>query len=158
GVLVPLRAADNSLTGFISIVRDRTAEKTHQDWLEREVGARTRALTESNSKLIREIEERERAEEALRQAQKVEAWGQIAGGVAHDFNNMLTVVLGSTEGLKRALPPNDATAHRRADLVLQATTQAAALTHRLLAFSRQQPIDVKPTNLNAVIGGIFELL
>ncbi len=158
GVLVPLRAADNSLTGFISILRDRTAEKVHQDWLEREVGMRTRALTETNTKLVREIEERERVEEALRQAQKVEALGQIAGGVAHDFNNMLTVVLGSTERLKRALPADDAGQHRRADLVLQATTQAAALTHRLLAFSRQQPLDVKPTNLNAVVGGIFELL
>src|SRR5262249_50992754 len=61
GVVVPLRDAAASTTGFIVILRDRTAEKAHQDWLEREVRLRTRALTEANDKLKREIEERERA-------------------------------------------------------------------------------------------------
>jgi PAS domain S-box-containing protein len=158
GILVPLRDAVASITGFIVILRDRTAEKAHQDWLEREVRQRTRALTEANDKLKREIEERERAEEALRQAQKMEALGQLTGGVAHDFNNMLTVVMGSTEALKRRLPSDAADQHRRADLVLQAGAQAAALTHRLLAFSRQQPRDPKPTSLNASVTGIMELI
>jgi PAS domain S-box-containing protein len=158
GVLVPLRDGSNRVTGFISILRDRTAEKTHQDWLEREVSARTRALTDANARLMREIEERERAEEALRQAQKVEALGQISGGIAHDFNNMLTVVLGSTEQLKRSLPADAAAQRRRADLVLQAGAQAAALTHRLLSFSRQQPLDAKPTNLDVLVGGLYDLL
>jgi hypothetical protein len=158
GIVVPLRDAVGGATGFIVILRDRTAEKAHQDWLEREVRQRTRALTEANDKLKREIEERERAEEALRQAQKMEALGQLTGGVAHDFNNMLTVVMGSAETLKRRLPPEAADQHRRADLVLQAGAQAAALTHRLLAFSRQQPRDPKPTSLNASVTGIMELI
>jgi PAS domain S-box-containing protein len=158
GVVVPLRDGGSGTTGFIVILRDRTAEKEHQDWLEREVRQRTRALTEANEKLKREIEERERAEEALRQAQKMEALGQLTGGIAHDFNNMLTVVMGSAETLKRRLPADAADQHRRADLVLQAGAQAAALTHRLLAFSRQQPHDPKPTSLNACVTGIMELI
>jgi len=163
--LVPLRAIANGITGYIFVLRDRTAEKTEQDavqranaWLEREVAIRTRALVEANEQLRREIAERERAEHALRQAQKMEAVGQLTGGIAHDFNNMLTVVLGATESLKATLPENAKAQHRRADLVMQAATQAAALTHRLLAFSRPQPLDPKPTNLNALIGGLIDML
>jgi PAS domain S-box-containing protein len=158
GVTVPLRAAGGGVTGFILIMRDRTAEKTHQDWLEREVRTRTRALVDSNDKLRREIEERERTEEALRQAQKVEALGQLTGGIAHDFNNMLTVVLGATESLKKRLPKEEEDQHRRADLVMQAGSQAAALTSRLLAFSRQQPRDPEPTAINALVGGLSSLV
>jgi len=163
--LVPLRAHMNGVTGFILVLRDRTVEKTEQDamqranaWLENEVTARTSALMEANGQLRREIEERERAEQALRQAQKMEALGQLTGGIAHDFNNMLTVVLGATESLKTSLPADAAAQRRRADLVMQAATQAAGLTHRLLAFARPQPLDPKPTNLNALIGGLIEML
>ena len=88
----------------------------------------------------------------------MEAVGQLTGGIAHDFNNMLTVVLGATESLKATLPRDASAQHRRADLVMQAATQAAALTHRLLAFSRPQPADPKPTNLNALIGGLIDML
>ncbi len=163
--LVPLRAHMNGVTGFILVLRDRTVEKSEQDamqranaWLESEVTARTGALMEANAQLRREIEERERAEDALRQAQKMEAVGQLTGGIAHDFNNMLTVVLGATEALKTSLPIDAAAQRRRADLVMQAATQAAGLTHRLLAFARPQPLDPKPTNLNALIGGLIEML
>ncbi len=163
--LVPLRGHMNGITGYILVLRDRTIEKTEQDamqranaWLESEVATRTRALVEANEQLRREIEERERAEQALRQAQKMEAVGQLTGGIAHDFNNMLTVVLGATESLKATLPRDASAQHRRADLVMQAATQAAALTHRLLAFSRPQPADPKPTNLNALIGGLLDML
>jgi PAS domain S-box-containing protein len=158
GIVMPLRDALSNTTGFIVILRDRTAEKAHQDWLEREVRQRTRALTDANDKLKREIEERERAEEALRQAQKMEALGQLTGGIAHDFNNMLMVVLGSAEALKKRLPADAADQQHRAELVLQAGAQAAALTHRLLAFSRQQPRDPKPTSINASVSGIVGLV
>ena len=163
--LVPLRANMNGVTGFIFMLRDRTAEKDEQDamqranaWLENEVAARTGALLDANAQLRREMDERERAEQALRQAQKMEAVGQLTGGIAHDFNNMLTVVLGATEALKAALPRDAKQQHRRADLVMQAATQASALTHRLLAFSRPQPVDPKPTNINALIGGLIDML
>ncbi|WP_298313475.1 ATP-binding protein, partial [Reyranella sp.] len=79
-------------------------------------------------------------------------------GIAHDFNNMLTVVLGSTESLKKALPATEAAQHRRADLVMQAATQAAALTHRLLAFARRQPSDSKPASLNVLVDGLIDML
>jgi CheY-like chemotaxis protein len=88
----------------------------------------------------------------------MEALGQFTGGIAHDFNNMLMVVLGSAEALKQRLPTEAADQHRRADLVLQAGGQAAALTHRLLAFSRQQPRDPKPTSINTLVSGILELV
>ncbi|WP_421998033.1 response regulator [Reyranella sp.] len=163
--LVPLRGDRNEVGGFIYVLRDRTTEKSEQDamqransWLESEVAARTGALLETNALLRREIEERERAEQALRQAQKMEAVGLLTGGIAHDFNNMLTVVLGATEALKAALPGELKAQHRRADLVMQAATQASALTHRLLAFSRPQPADPKPSNLNALIGGLVDML
>jgi PAS domain S-box-containing protein len=163
--MAPLRAHASDITGYVFMLRDRTAEKTERDamdrtnvWLEREVAARTSALTAANRQLRHEIEERGRAEQALRQAQKMEAVGQLTGGIAHDFNNMLTVVLGSTEQLKKNLLPGDRAQHRRADLVMQAAEQAAALTHRLLAFSRLQPLDPKPTGLNALIGGLIDMV
>ena len=163
--VVPLRAAMNGVKGFIHIVRDRTSEKAEQDAmqrsnevLEREVSVRTRALTDANAQLRQQIEERERAEQALRQVQKLEAIGQLTGGIAHDFNNMLTVVLGSAEALRKALPDGATVQQRRADLIMQAAAQAAALTHRLLAFSRPQPHDPKPANLNAQIGGVLDML
>ncbi|MBN9419629.1 MAG: response regulator [Reyranella sp.] len=163
--LAPLRADANGVSGYVFMLRDRTDDKTERDamdranaWLEREVAARTGALSEANRLLRHEIEERKRAEQALRQAQKMEAVGQLTGGIAHDFNNMLTVVLGSTERLKKDLPVRDEAQHRRADLVMQAASQAAALTHRLLAFSRRQPLDPKPTALNALIGGLIDML
>jgi PAS domain S-box-containing protein len=163
--LVPLRGRSSDITGFILVLRDRTPEKSEQDavqrakaWLEEEVTARTAELVKANEQLRREIEERQRAEQALRQAQKMEAVGQLTGGIAHDFNNMLTVVLGTTQSIKAALPADAKAQHRRADLVMQAAMQAAALTHRLLAFSRPQPSDPKSTNLNAVVGGLLDML
>lgn len=164
-VMAPLRARGGLAQGFILVLRDLTVEKTQQDamertnaWLEREVAVRTGALTEANRRLRAEIEERQQAEAALRQVQKMEAIGQLTGGIAHDFNNMLTVVLGATESLKKALPATEVAQHRRADLVMQAATQAAALTHRLLAFARRQPSDPKPASLNVLVGGLIDML
>lgn len=100
-----------------------------------------------------------RSEDALRQSQKMEAVGQLTGGLAHDFNNMLAGIIGNlellqlrvgqgkTEGLTRYLQGAMAVANR-----------AAALTHRLLAFSRRQTLDSKPTNVNDLVRGMTELL
>ena len=104
-----------------------------------------------------EVGKRLEAEEALRQAQKMEAIGQLTGGVAHDFNNLLTVILGGLETIRRA-QPEDPRVLRAADMALQGTQRAAGLTSRLLAFSRRQPLAPKPLDLNVVVRDMTELL
>ena len=98
-----------------------------------------------------------RTEEQLRQSQKLEAIGRLAGGVAHDFNNMLSVVLCNAEFLSAELPDGD---RRREDAeqILQAAHRAAALTRQLLAFSRQQVLSPEPLDLNEVIAGMEKLV
>jgi signal transduction histidine kinase/CheY-like chemotaxis protein len=105
-----------------------------------------------------EVAERMKAEAALRQAQKMEAIGQLTGGVAHDFNNLLTIVVGNIEILLRHLPSDAARLRRAADNALQGARRAAALTHRLLAFARQQPLDPKPIDANKLVFEMSELL
>src|SRR4030095_16241116 len=82
----------------------------------------------------------------------------LTGGIAHDFNNLLTVVIGGAEGLDRRLPPEAADLRRRAAILLEGARRAAWLTHRLLAFSRQQALDPKPTALAQLVGGMSEIL
>jgi PAS domain S-box-containing protein len=99
------------------------------------------------------------AEESLRQSQKMEAVGQLTGGIAHDFNNLLAGISGSLQMIKAR------TAQGRTDVVDRyvaagegAVKRAAALTHRLLAFSRRQTLDPKPTNVNRLVAGMEELI
>lgn len=100
-----------------------------------------------------------RSEEALRQAQKMEAIGQLTGGLAHDFNNMLAGIMGNLEMLKiRVGQGNTQTAPRYLDAAMVVTNRAAALTHRLLAFARRQTLDPKPTEINHLVGEMTELL
>jgi PAS domain S-box-containing protein len=96
-------------------------------------------------------------EEQFRQAQKMEAVGQLAGGVAHDFNNLLALILGYTDLLLEGVPENDS---RRADIleVRKAGERAAALTRQLLAFSRKQVMRNERINLSAVAAGMEEML
>ncbi|MCR0981653.1 hybrid sensor histidine kinase/response regulator [Roseomonas populi] len=110
-------------------------------------------------------EERERAEalrqaeEALRQSQKMEAVGQLTGGIAHDFNNLLTGIVGSLELLRaRIAQGRFAQVDRYVVAAQGAADRAAALTHRLLAFSRRQTLDPKPTGANRLIQGMEELI
>ena len=106
---------------------------------------------------------RQKAEEALRQSQKMEAVGQLTGGIAHDFNNLLTVILGGLEGIGRQitnLPESAATVRiiRSRDMAAQGVARAAALTSRLLAFSRQQPLAPTGLDANKLVSGISDLL
>jgi len=99
------------------------------------------------------------AEEQLRQSQKMEAVGQLTGGVAHDFNNLLTVVMGNLDMARRALPRGDTErAERLLGNALQGAERAATLTNRLLAFSRRQPLDPKPTDVGRLLTGMSDLL
>jgi PAS domain S-box-containing protein len=111
----------------------------------------------------RDVTERRRLEEHLRQSQKMEALGQLTGGVAHDFNNMLTLVLGGLDTIDRqlgSLPDSPAAVRiRRAkDMALQGMQRAQALTDRLLAFSRQQALAPRAVNANTLVAGICDLL
>jgi signal transduction histidine kinase len=107
---------------------------------------------------VAEVQRREETEARLRQAQKMEAVGQLTGGVAHDFNNLLTVIIGSLAMLQRRLAEGSARDVRLVENALEGARRAAALTHRLLAFSRQQPLDPKPLDLNRLVAGMSELL
>jgi PAS domain S-box-containing protein len=99
------------------------------------------------------------AEEQLRQAQKMEAVGQLTGGIAHDFNNLLTGVIGSLDMMQRRIAKGETDRIERcATTAMTAANRAAALTHRLLAFARRQPLDPKPVNSNRLVTGMEELL
>ena len=99
------------------------------------------------------------SEETLRQAQKMEAVGQLTGGLAHDFNNILAGISGSLELMQTKLGQGRVgDLDRYLGLALGATRRAAALTHRLLAFSRRQTLDPKPTNINRLVAGMEELI
>jgi signal transduction histidine kinase len=105
-----------------------------------------------------EVGERLKAEEALRQAQKMEAVGRLTGGIAHDFNNLLTVILGGLDTLQRAQIAEEDRPARALEMAIQGAQRAAGLTSRLLAFSRQQPLDPKPTELDQLIFAMSEIL
>ncbi len=106
-----------------------------------------------------EVAARAKTEAALRQSQKMEAVGQLTGGLAHDFNNLLAGVIGSLELLSLRLDQGRTDdLHRYIRSALSSATRATALTHRLLAFSRRQTLDPSPTDLNALIEGMMELL
>ena len=148
----PRFGPDLELTGFIGVAHDVTHAKDAEA-----------ALQQINQTLAVRIEEalaeRQRVEEQLRQSQKMEAVGQLTGGIAHDFNNLLTIVSGNIDMARRNLGP-DANP-RVARAIANATKgadRAAALTQRLLAFSRRQPLEPRPTDVNRLLSGMSELL
>jgi PAS domain S-box-containing protein len=103
--------------------------------------------------------ELEAAQDALRQAQKMEAVGQLTGGIAHDFNNLLTGIIGSLEMMQRRTRQGRvADVDRYATAAMTSANRAAALTHRLLAFSRRQPLDPRALDANALLAGMDDLL
>ena len=107
--------------------------------------------------LYAEAARRENLESALRQSQKMEAVGQLTGGIAHDFNNLLTIIIGNLESLARQFP-DTSKLHRKIKNALDGSRRAAELTHRLLAFSRRQPLDPKPVDANQLISRASDLL
>ena len=117
-----------------------------------------RALTLGNRRLRQEMAERERAEAALRQSQKMEAVGRLTGGIAHDFNNMLAVVLGNLDLLLRRFPDADPKLIRSVDMALEGAKRAASLTQRLLAFSRRQPLDPRSADIARSVTDMSDLL
>jgi signal transduction histidine kinase/ActR/RegA family two-component response regulator len=104
------------------------------------------------------LAERDRSEAQLRQAQKMEALGQLTGGVAHDFNNLLQVIVGNLEMLQRLLPEEEIRPRRLMANALEGAGRAATLTQRLLSFSRLQPLDPSPIDVERLTRGMFDIL
>ncbi|UJW84789.1 PAS domain-containing protein [Devosia sp. SL43] len=148
----PVRASDGSISHWIGTNTDIENTKRQAE-----------ELADLNATLEQQVEMRTAelmaAEETLRQAQKMEAVGQLTGGLAHDFNNILAGIGGSLEMMSTRLAQG-----RIGDLdryitgASGAARRAAGLTQRLLAFSRRQTLDPKPTNLNSLVNGMLDLV
>jgi signal transduction histidine kinase/CheY-like chemotaxis protein len=143
---------ESTATRFVGTVLDISAQK--------EAAA---ALEDINATLEKRVEERtsqlRRTEEALRQSQKMEAVGQLTGGIAHDFNNLLQGITGALERAQRRIETGRTPeAERYIKIAVDSAARAAALTHRLLAFSRRQTLDPRPTDINRLIAGMEELI
>ena len=137
---------------FVGVIYDVTAEKNAERAL--------RELAETlEVRVQQEVAERQITEDALRQAQKMEAVGQLTGGIAHDFNNLLTIITGNIDTvLRRLTAGSDPRAQRSLENALKGAERAAALTQRLLAFSRQQPLAPKQTDIGRLLAGMSDLL
>ncbi|KQM80039.1 ATP-binding protein [Xylophilus sp. Leaf220] len=137
----------------------QSALRSLNDQLESRIAERTRDLATALDQLRAESQEREAVEEALRQSQKMEAVGQLTGGIAHDFNNLLQGITGSLDVLKLRLQLG-----RTENLdkliagAMGSAQRAAGLTHRLLAFSRRQPLHPKPLQVNQLVAPMEDLL
>ena len=143
-----LLRGEDGVTLLCGVLTDLTEQKL-----------RLRELADTNARLHDEMKERERVEDALRQSQKMEAVGQLTGGLAHDFNNLLTGITGSLELLQtRVAQGRIKDVDRYVNAAQGAAKRAAALTHRLLAFSRRQTLDPKPTDVNRLVAGMEELI
>lgn len=147
----PVRHSDGAITRWFGsctdiqdIVDAREVLARSREQLEMEVQERTSRLME--------------AEEQLRQAQKMEAVGQLTGGVAHDFNNMLAVILGAMNLLERRLARGETDLARYIEAAKDGANRAAALTQRLLAFSRRQPLQPEIIEPNRMVAGMSDLL
>ena len=120
------------------------------------------ALRQFNATLENQIAERTEQlrvnEEALRQSQKMEVVGQLTGGVAHDFNNLLQIIMGNLDTARRGLPEGSPRVSRALESAANGARRAASLTQRLLAFSRRQPLNPKPIDVNALVSGMSDLL
>ncbi|HEY0028323.1 MAG TPA: PAS domain-containing protein, partial [Allosphingosinicella sp.] len=149
--------------GFIGVAHDITELKNAEaalregnETLEKRVAERTADLSAALDRLQAEVGERLRAEEALRQAQKMEAVGQLTGGIAHDFNNLLTPIMGGLELIASRV--EEPRLKRIAETALESTRRGAKLTGQLLAFSRIQRISMAPVAVNEVIEAMQRLL
>jgi PAS domain S-box-containing protein len=151
------------VTTILRDIEGRRAAETALRASEKQARAAADALEDLNATLEERVQDRTKqlldAEEALRQSHKMEAIGQLTGGIAHDFNNLLQGITGALNMMQKRLAEG-----RIGDMdrflkgALTSVDRASALTHRLLAFSRRQPVDPRPVDLNLLIGSIEELL
>lgn len=141
---------------FVREVAERTHDAVERRRAERELADLAASLEQQVAQRTADLIV---AEDALRQSQKMEAVGQLTGGIAHDFNNLLTGISGSLEMIQlRFAQGRGADVDKYVDAAQSAARRAAALTHRLLAFSRRQTLDPRPTDANALIAGMEDLI
>jgi signal transduction histidine kinase/DNA-binding response OmpR family regulator len=147
------------VNGFDVTHQKRAEDQLQQlnETLELRVAERTVALQDALARLQQETAERRAAELALRQAQKMEALGNLTGGVAHDFNNLLQVISGNLELLSRDIAGNER-AERRVRNALAGVRRGAKLASQLLAFGRRQPLEPKVVNIGRFIQGMDDML
>lgn len=156
---LPRLTKEGVVDGFHFFVLDITDRKIAEEVFQQSQTILEERVAERTLELQTAMEQRKVVEDALRQSQKMEAVGQLTGGIAHDFNNLLQGITGSLNVIKKALElgkPVDM--ERYIDNALTGSFRAAGLTHRLLAFSRRQPLDPKPTQVNPLIHSMEDLL
>ena len=159
-------AAFSLVSAVRSALRARQRQRQVRDYLAEQAGAaereaaRLEARVQERTAALEETErERQKIAAALAQAQKMEAVGQLTGGLAHDFNNMLTGIVGSLELLQARLAQGRIEQlGRYISMAQQGAQRAAALTQRLLTFARRQTLDPQPTSLNTLVAGMAELI
>ncbi|MES2036785.1 MAG: response regulator [Pseudomonadota bacterium] len=138
-------------------LRDSQAQLLQlNETLESRIEERTRALAQANDRLMNEVIERERVQQAMVQFQKMEAMGRLTGGIAHDFNNLLNVIQGSMDLI--LLLSKDEIARRKAEVARRACERGGKLTGQLLAYSRNQRLDLRSTDVMALFEGVRELM
>ena len=146
-------------TDIQDLVDTRDALASSHERLEQRIAERTADLSQALLELQTEVLDRERAEAALRQSQKMEAVGQLTSGIAHDFNNLLQGISGSLEMLRVRIDQRRAIeADRFVASAMAGVERAAALTHRLLAYSRKQALDPKQVDANQLVAGMEDLI
>ncbi|WP_043196510.1 response regulator [Pseudomonas putida] len=146
--LSPYRAPGLCLVFVEDVTEHRHRERSHLARLE-----------DANTQLARETAQREQTEAQLLQLQKMDALGSLTGGIAHDFNNLLTGIITSLELIRKRVAENRLEkVPAYADAALSSAMSAASLTHRLLAFARQQPLDTRPVDINERVRSLEELI
>lgn len=144
----PYRTPQLSLVFVEDVTEHRRRERSH-----------LAQLDDTTTQLAKEVAERVRAEAQLLQVQKMDALGKLTGGIAHDFNNLLTGIITSLELIqKRMADARPDKVQFYAEAALNSAMSAASLTHRLLAFARQQPLDTRPVDINEQVRSLEELL
>jgi signal transduction histidine kinase/DNA-binding response OmpR family regulator len=159
-IIEPGGAATGIFVNGFDVTHQKRAEDQLQqlnETLEQRVVERTEALEDAVERLRRETAEREAAENALRQAQKIEALGKLTGGVAHDFNNLLQVISGNLQLLSKDVAGNGR-AETRVQNALAGVARGAKLASQLLAFGRRQPLEPKVVNIGRFIKGMDDML